>query len=68
MGSRFGTNYEILAEAVYLLSDDNLVWDADFELIRGHLLAWLTNEARNAGKCDPNSLKIAKLLIDTTIN
>ena len=62
MKTRFGANYQVLSEAIYLLDDNNLVWSSEFELIRQPLSAWLANEARHAYKSNQNAIKIAKLL------
>lgn len=61
-------NKEILEEAASLLFDDNLVWDADFELIRPYLACVMINQSKVAWGSDPELIRIAKLLIDTTIH
>lgn len=48
-----------------LLDDENLVWDADFELVR-HELASLFRIETHREIISPECLKIAKILISTT--
>ncbi len=58
----FTKNYKLLSEAANLLSDKNLVWDKDFEIVRKPLAVWLVNEARQAHVADPQAIRIAKAL------
>lgn len=60
-------NRRLLIRAIKLLNDENLVWDNDFELIRPYLLLVFRNQLPFTGLSDPNLVKIAKLLTDTTI-
>jgi hypothetical protein len=59
------TNEQTLAEAIMLLDDENLVWDADFELIR-HWLSSLFKTETHQKITSPQSVEIAKILISTT--
>lgn len=59
------TAKQTLAEAIMLLDDENLVWDADFELIRYWLADLFTFEIPKE-RISPIALEIAKILISTT--
>jgi hypothetical protein len=52
-------------EAASLLQDDNLVWDADFNQIRG-ALAHALKECATTKNLNPWFLEVAYKLIDTT--
>jgi hypothetical protein len=52
-------------EAASLLQDDNLVWDADFNQIRG-ALAHALKECAVTHNLNPWFLEVAYKLIDTT--
>ena len=52
-------------EAATLLQDDNLVWDADFNQIRG-ALAHALKECATTKNLNPWFLEVAYKLIDTT--
>jgi hypothetical protein len=52
-------------EAASLLQDDNLVWDADFNQIRG-ALAHALRECAVTHNLNPWFLEVAYKLIDTT--
>ena len=56
---------QILLDAVALLNDENLVWDADFELIR-HELATILRLETYREIISSELLEIAKILISTT--
>jgi hypothetical protein len=52
-------------EAASLLQDDDLVWDADFDQIRG-ALAHALKECATTKNLNPWFLEVAYKLIDTT--
>jgi hypothetical protein len=53
---------ELVDEAIDLLEDPNLVWSADFELIRFHLWAFLKNENKYQNPCQA-SVDLAQILV-----
>jgi hypothetical protein len=64
----FLSNYKLLKAAIDLLDDDNLVWSADFECIRKHLSAMLTDQARVANHASVHALRLAKELTREATN
>ena len=63
MNSVVANNYKILAEAVNVLSDDNLVWSDDFEAIRKPLAVWLRDEMKHSLYAADKALEIAKAVL-----
>lgn len=57
------SNYKILAEAVNVLRDENLVWSSDFDSIREPLADWLANEMKFSLYAADKALAIAKAVV-----
>ena len=57
------SNYKILAKAVEVLADENLVWSDDFESIREPLAVWLRDEMRHSLYAADKAIDIAKAVI-----
>lgn len=60
-------DYEILDEAITLLETPNLIWDANFEVIRSHLWMMLKEERKSLGPYTA-TFDLAKELLDNYHN